>query len=97
KTMTLVVIGASLSGLGLASVYPIQVSLLSRWFGETIKKLSGVIFATGNLGGAVLPWLVGLISTRAGSLHTGLMVPFLGAIGMLAFYLAHPGSKTRPQ
>ena len=95
KTLTLVVVGASFAGLGLASVYPIQVSLLPRWFGEAIQKLGGIIFATGNLGGAVLPWLVGLVSTRVGSLRIGLMVPLLGAVGMLVFYLTHPGSQTK--
>jgi fucose permease len=93
KTMTLVVIGASLAGLGLASVYPIQVSLLSRWFGEAVKKLSGVIFATGNLGGAILPWLVGAVSMRFSSLRVGLMVPLAGAVAMLLFYLSDYGKS----
>lgn len=89
KGMTLVVVGATLSGFGLASVYPIQVSLLSRWFGKSITTLSGFLFAAGNFGGAVLPWLVGAISMRAGSLRVGLMVPLFGGLTMLAFYLTH--------
>ena len=89
RTMTPVVVGASLAGLGFASVYPINISLLSHWFGETTTRISGVIFATGNLGGAVLPWLVGVISTQLGSLRAGLTVPLFGAVGMLVFYIAH--------
>jgi MFS transporter, FHS family, glucose/mannose:H+ symporter len=87
RTMTPIVIGASLAGLGLASIYPISVSLLAHWFGETATRISGVIFSTGNLGGAVLPWLVGAISTGTGSLSTGLTVPLVGALGMAVFYL----------
>jgi len=89
KTMTPVVIGASLAGLGFSSVYPINVSLLSHWFGEATTRVSGAIFAVGNLGGAVLPWVVGALSTKLGSLRAGLSVPLCGALGMLIFYLVH--------
>jgi fucose permease len=92
RSMTPIVIGASLAGLGFASVYPISVSLLAHWFGETTPRVSGVVFSTGNLGGAVLPWLVGAISTATGSLRTGLTVPLVGAFGMLMFYLTRRGS-----
>jgi MFS transporter, FHS family, glucose/mannose:H+ symporter len=86
KAIAIIIIGASLAGLGLASVFPINVSLLSHWFGETATRVSGTIFSIGNLGGAVIPWLVGLISTHLG-LRFGFLVPLLGAIGMLTFYL----------
>ncbi len=89
QTITLVVVGASLAGLGLASVYPISVSMLSHWFGEETKtRVSGAIFAVGNLGGAALPWLVGALSTHYGSLRVGFVVPLLGALTMLAVYLS---------
>jgi fucose permease len=68
-------------------VYPISVSLLAQWFGRAAVRLSGGIFAIGNLGGAVLPWLVGLLSTRFGSLRLGFAVPLVGATAMAAFYL----------
>jgi fucose permease len=97
KTMTPVVIGASLAGLGFSAVYPINVSLLSHWFGESTTRVSGAIFAIGNLGGAVLPWVVGAISTRLGSLRAGLTVPLCGALGMLLFYLLHRSSGTPDQ
>jgi MFS family permease len=86
KAIAIIIIGASLAGLGLASVFPINVSLLSHWFGETATRVSGTIFSIGNLGGAVIPWLVGLISTHLG-LRFGFVVPLLGSMGMLTFYL----------
>jgi len=88
KTMALVVGGATLTGLGLASIYPINVSLLSHWFGELATRVSGLVFAVGSLGGGILPWLVGLLSTRFASLRVGFIVPWLGTVAMLAFYLA---------
>jgi FHS family glucose/mannose:H+ symporter-like MFS transporter len=87
KTITVIMIGASLAGLGLASVFPINVSLLSHWFGETATRVSGTIFSIGNFGGAVMPWLMGFISTHL-ALRFGFAVPLLGAISMLVFYLA---------
>lgn len=86
KTMTPVVIGASLAGLGFSSVYPINVSLLSHWFGEATTQLSGLIFAIGNLGAAVMPLVVGAVSKKA-SLRAGLVVPLCGALSILLFYL----------
>ncbi len=96
KTMMFVVIGASLTGLGLASIYPINVSLLSHWFGEMATRISGVVFSLGALGGGVLPWLVGALSTRSGSLRAGFTVPLLGTVSMLVFYVMNESSQQPP-
>jgi MFS transporter, FHS family, glucose/mannose:H+ symporter len=85
----LIVVGSSLAGLGLASVFPISVSLFPSWFGESAHTASGPIFACGNLGGAMLPWVVGVVSTHSGSLRLALLVPLLGVITMLVFYLTN--------
>jgi fucose permease len=89
KAIPLIMVGAAISGLGLSSVFPISVSLLTHWFGETAPRISGLIFSCGNFGGAVLPWAVGALSTHFGSLRAGFMVPLVGALSMLVFYLAH--------
>src|SRR5438270_2350079 len=84
----LVVVGAVFAGLGLASIFPISVSLLPGWFGPSTRRASGAIFASGNIGGAVVPWFVGEVSTHAAGLRTAFIVPLLGATVMLAFYLS---------
>ncbi len=88
KDLPVIMLGAAVAGLGLSSVYPISVSLLSRWFGDAAPRISGAIFACGNLGGAVLPWVVGALSTHVGTLRAGFVVPLVGALSMLAFYSA---------
>jgi fucose permease len=93
KSIAVIMIGASLSGLGLASVFPINVSLLSYWFGDAATRVSGTIFSIGNLGGAAMPWLVGLISTHLG-LRFGFAVPLLGALSMLLFYASPQGLRS---
>jgi FHS family glucose/mannose:H+ symporter-like MFS transporter len=95
KAIPIIMLGAAISGLGLSSVFPISVSLLTHWFGETAPRISGLIFSCGNFGGAVLPWAVGALSTHFGSLRAGFMVPLVGALSMLVFYLAHGDSRVR--
>jgi fucose permease len=90
--MKLVVAGAVLAGLGLASIFPISVSLLPGWFGRSARRASGAVFASGNIGGAVMPWFVGEFSTHTAGLRTAFLVPLLGVSAMLVFYLTNRAS-----
>ena len=82
-----IMVGSVLAGLGLASIFPISVSLLPRWFGDSAHHASSVIFASGNTGGAVLPWVLGAVSAHYSSLRLAFSIPLAGAIAMLLFYL----------
>jgi len=93
KGMGEIMLGASVAGLGLAAIYPINVSLLRHWFGESVSAVSGTIFSAGNLGGAALPWLVGALSSHGGGLRVGFAVPLLGAVMLLGFYLRQAAGK----
>jgi FHS family glucose/mannose:H+ symporter-like MFS transporter len=88
-----VMFGSILAGLGLASIFPISVSLLTRWFGDSARRSSGPVFSSGNLGGAVVPWLVGVLSTHAGNLRLAFFVPLLGIVAMLVFYVISDASQ----
>lgn len=80
--------GVLCAGAGLASVFPTIVAALPRCFGEGAVRINGLIFAFAGLGGATIPWSVGFLSTRFGSLRIGLLVPLLGNLGMLALQVA---------
>src|SRR5579864_8697485 len=86
-TIGLIIVGAILAGLGLASIFPISVSLLPAWFGDSARRASGAVFSSGNMGGAALPWVVGAISAHFGSLRMGFIVPLVGVTAMLFFYV----------
>lgn len=88
---TLIRSGAAIAGLGLAPVFPILVAWLTRTLGADAKWAGGPTFGSASLGGAALPWLVGAVSARAGSLRVGLGVPLLSCVLML--FLAG-GGKT---
>lgn len=81
------VAGASLSGLGLSAVFPITVSQFSLRFGESAVRYLGGMFALSSLGGATLPWLVGFVSNRSGSLRMGIFVPAVAIVFILLLYV----------
>jgi MFS transporter, FHS family, glucose/mannose:H+ symporter len=76
-------VGFAIAGLGCASIYPIYISWFSKWYGAAARRFGGVVFSTASLGASALPWLVGFISTRTGSLRIGLLVPLAGCFAML--------------
>jgi fucose permease len=77
------IVGLAIAGLGCACIYPIYISWFSRWYGAGARRLGGVVFSLASLGASALPWLVGFISTRIGSLRIGLLVPLAGCFVML--------------
>jgi fucose permease len=82
-----VILSASVAGLGLACVYPITISLLSREFGAGAARIGSLMFFLSNIGGGLLPWVVGLSSNHFDSLKAGLAVPLIGCAAMYGLYL----------
>jgi MFS transporter, FHS family, glucose/mannose:H+ symporter len=82
-TRSQVTLGVVLAGFGLAGVYPIFISWLSKWYGERARRLGGVMFSLAALGGATMPWTVGFVSQHTKSLRVGLLVPLCGCVAMI--------------
>ncbi|MDP9337893.1 MAG: MFS transporter [Acidobacteriota bacterium] len=83
-----IICGVLLAGLGLASIYPIFISWLSKLYGERARRLGGFMFSLAALGGATVPWVVGFVSQRSHSLRTGLLVPLAGCLAMIILVVA---------
>jgi FHS family glucose/mannose:H+ symporter-like MFS transporter len=79
--------GVAVAGLGMATVYPTTIALLSRRFGELASRVGGLVFALAGLGGATLPWAVGWVSTHSGSLRVGLGIPLLCSLAMVVLQI----------
>jgi MFS transporter, FHS family, glucose/mannose:H+ symporter len=94
-SLTGILLSACFGGLGLSSVYPITIAMLSREFGSDAPRAGSLMFTLSNLGGGLLPWVVGIASTRTGTLKTGLIVPLLGCALMFVLYLRNwqPGAR----
>jgi MFS transporter, FHS family, glucose/mannose:H+ symporter len=84
RTLATIVICVAIAGLGFASIFPVLVSWLVKAFGERSRRIASIMFALAALGGATMPWFVGLTSTRTGSLRAGLLVPLAGCVAMFA-------------
>jgi FHS family glucose/mannose:H+ symporter-like MFS transporter len=72
---------AILSGLALAPLYPLIVTFILSRTGKHPRL--GSLFACASLGGAMLPWLTGILSTHFHGLRVGLIVPTTGACLLL--------------
>jgi FHS family glucose/mannose:H+ symporter-like MFS transporter len=81
-----VIVGALITGLSFALLYPITVAQLSQRFGVAARSIGAVMFSLASVGPAVIPWMVGVISHSTGSLRAGLLLP-LGATMIL--FVAH--------
>ncbi len=82
RTFASVAISVTAAGLGLAGTYPILVAWLVKAFGERSRRIGAIMFALAGMGGATMPWLVGLMSTSMRSLRAGLIVPLAGCAAM---------------
>jgi len=82
-TLKVAITGIFLAGLGCASIYPIYIAWLSRWYDAQARRIGGFLFALASLGGSAGPWLVGTVSKFSGSLRVGFLVPLLSALLML--------------
>jgi fucose permease len=83
RSLSIATVAIFLAGLGCASLYPIYIAWLSRWYGPRAKKIGGVLFAIASLGGSAGTGLIGAVSQYSGNLRVGLLVPFGCAIVMI--------------
>jgi fucose permease len=76
---------AVLLGVTLAPIFPATFALLMAH--RPPARAAGIVIAASGIGAAALPSLIGIISTRTGSLQTALVVPVAAAIAMLLLSL----------
>jgi MFS transporter, FHS family, glucose/mannose:H+ symporter len=79
---------AVLLGLSLAPFFPATWALLMA--DRPTARQAGIVLAVSGLGAAALPWLMGVVSTRAGSLQVALALPFAAALALLGMSLWTP-------
>jgi MFS transporter, FHS family, glucose/mannose:H+ symporter len=85
--------GSVVTGLALAPLFPLILSLFLAEIGES--RNAGWVFAVAGLGGAVLSWLTGVISTDTGSLRIALLVPGAAALLMLGLITWRRANRNR--
>jgi FHS family glucose/mannose:H+ symporter-like MFS transporter len=83
---------AAVIGLALAPVFPLLWARVIRDVAPVQPAAVGPLFAAGGVGGAVLPWLVGFVSSAYG-LGAGLTVPLTAMALMLVLLIAVPAPR----
>jgi FHS family glucose/mannose:H+ symporter-like MFS transporter len=86
--------GSALTGLALGPVFPLILALFLAEIGGS--RNAGWVFATAGLGGALLSWLTGAVSTGAGSLRIALLVPGAAALMMLLLISRRRATRKLP-
>ncbi|HTR25879.1 MAG TPA: MFS transporter [Terriglobales bacterium] len=87
STLPGVIIGALITGLSYATLYPITVARLSQHFGVTARNIGAIMFSLASIGPAFIPWLVGITSQSTGSLRAGLALPLAATVILFAIHL----------
>ena len=87
-----VIAAAVAGGFGLAPVFPVTVAALSR---EVPARIGGPLLALGGLGGATIPWVIGAVSDRTGSLASGLRLLIVVSFLLLGLHLVRVWSRAR--
>jgi MFS transporter, FHS family, glucose/mannose:H+ symporter len=79
---------AVLLGLSLSPFFPATFALLMAE--RPTARQAGVVLAVSGLGAAALPWLMGVVSTKTGSLQVALALPFAAAVALFGMSLFVP-------
>jgi len=82
---------AVLLGLSLAPFFPATWALLM--VERPAARQAGIVLAVSGLGAAALPWLMGVVSTRTGSLQVALALPLAAAVVLLGMSAFSPSAK----
>jgi FHS family glucose/mannose:H+ symporter-like MFS transporter len=79
---------AALLGLSLSPFFPATFALLMAE--RPTARQAGVVLAVSGLGAAALPWLMGIVSTKTGSLQVALALPFAAAVALFGMSMFAP-------
>jgi MFS transporter, FHS family, glucose/mannose:H+ symporter len=82
QTFASIAICVGAAGLGFAGIFPILIAWMVKAYGQRSRQIGAIMFALASMGGATMPWFVGLMSTATGSLRTGLLLPLVGCVVM---------------
>lgn len=86
KSPGMLALGAGLTGLSFASIYPTVLALAGDRYQRYAATVFGILFAIG-LGGAMFdPWAIGHVAQTQG-LHAGIYLPLLGTAAVAAIML----------
>ncbi|HTX41227.1 MAG TPA: MFS transporter [Acidobacteriaceae bacterium] len=90
-----VLVAVVAAGIGFGPVFPLGVARLLARLSD--HRRTGWVFAMCAGGGAVLPWLTGLVSTASASLRVGFAVPVAALAAILVLALVENAVLRKPE
>jgi FHS family glucose/mannose:H+ symporter-like MFS transporter len=84
--------GVVLAAFGLAGVFPTGMAIFAEWYGTS--GAGSIVFGLCGLGGALVPWLVGIVSTRTHDLRIGFVIP-LACVALASVLYGRMAAYTR--
>lgn len=86
-SLTFLFAGTAMIGLSYGPIFPTTLAIAGDRYSQRAGTVFGLLFSIALVGGMTLPWAVGQLSQRIG-VHVGMIVPALGAIGIVVLSLA---------
>lgn len=83
----------AMTGFGLAPIFANIVAVFTTALGPSSVRSVGPVFAASGLGGAVIPWLIGLLSQHV-NLQAGIVLPVAVVALLVVLHLQLPDSPT---
>ena len=80
-SLILLFAGTALIGLSYGPIFPTTLAIAGDRYTQQAGTVFGLLFSIALVGGMFFPWTVGQVSQRL-SVHAGMIVPSLGAVGI---------------
>jgi fucose permease len=87
RSLILLFAGTALIGFSYAPIFPTTLAIAGDRCSQRAGTVFGLLFSIALIGGMMFPWAVGQASQRV-SVRAGMIVPGLGAIGIVGLSLA---------
>ena len=96
-SLILLFAGTGLIGLSYGPIFPTTLAIAGDRYPNRAGTVFGLLFSIALVGGMTFPWAVGQISQQM-NVRAGMMVPGLGALGIVALSIAmlFSGRKSMP-
>ncbi len=86
-SLPLLFTGTALIGLSYGPIFPTTLAIAGDRYSQRAGTVFGLLFSIALIGGMLFPVTVGQVSQRV-SVHLGMIVPALGAVGIVILSLA---------
>ncbi len=86
-------IALAVTGLGFAAIYPTIMAITARAYSRRFATIAGFMAAAGGIGGAIYPWVGGIVGQAWGLRATMWLAAALAAVLLVTFTFLNAASR----